>query len=82
MAFRIRFDESVSHGLRRLAVKSLKTARCGLARKTAPGDEAIHEARKRVKKVRAIVQAIEADDGRGTAKVRETPTPCSSRSPS
>jgi len=67
MAFRIRPDESVSHGLRRLAAKSLKTARDQLRSKTPPRDAAIHEARKTVKKVRAIVLAIEADHGRATA---------------
>ena len=36
-----------------------------LLRTRQPGDEAIHEARKSVKKVRAIVQLIETDDGRG-----------------
>src|SRR5262245_55444792 len=66
MAFRIRPDESVSHGLRRVAASTLKSARDELRRKTPPGDEAIHEARKSVKKVRAIGQAIEADSGRGT----------------
>jgi CHAD domain-containing protein len=71
MAFRIRPDESVSHGLRRLAAKSLKTARDQLRRRTPPGDDAIHEARKTVKKVRAIVHAIEADDGRRTADGRK-----------
>lgn len=70
MAFRIRPDESISQGLRRLAAKSLETAREELRRRTPPGDESIHEARKTVKKVRAIVDAIEADDGRRTADGR------------
>jgi len=71
MLFRIRPDESVSHGLRRLAAKSLKAARDELQRRTPPDDEAIHEVRKSVKKVRAIVDAVEADDGRGTRKERK-----------
>jgi len=71
MAFRIRPDESVSDGLRRLAVKSLERAHQGLGRRTPPGDEAIHEARSQVKKVRAIVRAIEADDSRAVAKGRK-----------
>jgi CHAD domain-containing protein len=72
MAFRIRPDESVSHGLRRLATKTLKAARAELRRRTPPTDEAIHEARKGVKKVRAIVEAIGAgDDGRPTGKARK-----------
>jgi CHAD domain-containing protein len=71
MAFQIRFDESVSQGLRRLAAKSLKTAREELRRRTPPSDKSIHEVRKIVKKVRAIVQAIEADGGRRTADGRK-----------
>src|SRR5262245_40479341 len=71
MLFRIRPDESVSHGLRRLAAKSLKAAGDELQRRTPPDDEAIHEVRKSVKKVRAIVDAVEADDGRGTRKERK-----------
>ncbi len=71
MAFRIQPDESVSRGVQRLAVKSLKTARRELGRQTPPGDEAIHEARKSVKKVRAIVDAIEAGGGRASANSRK-----------
>jgi hypothetical protein len=70
MAFRIRPDESVAHGMRRLAAKSLKTARAELARRTPPGDETVHEARKNLKKVCAIVEAFE-DDGALVAKDRK-----------
>jgi CHAD domain-containing protein len=65
MAFRIRPRESIAHGLRRLARKELASAREQLLRARQPGDEAIHEARKSVKKARAIVHLIETDDGRG-----------------
>jgi len=67
MAFRLRPDESVTDGLRRLARKELKAARDGLRQASPPGDEAIREARKSVKKVRAIAQLIAADDGGGLA---------------
>jgi hypothetical protein len=64
MAFRLRPAESVSQGLRRLAAKELRSARDELRRTTPPRDVAILEARKSVKKVRAIVQLIKDDDGR------------------
>src|SRR5262249_21748323 len=66
MSFQIRPDESISHGLRRLGAKSLERMSEQLRSKTPPKDEAIHEARKDVKKVRAILEAVEADNGRGT----------------
>src|SRR5689334_894450 len=65
MAFRLRPDESVTHGLRRLARKELERARGELRKTNPPRDEAIHEARKSVKKVRAILQLIEDDEGNG-----------------
>jgi len=64
MAFRLKADESVRRGLRRLAAKELKSARGRLARAKRPSDEAIHEARKSLKKTRAILQLIDADRGR------------------
>jgi CHAD domain-containing protein len=64
MAFQLRLTESVAHGLPRLAKKELRAARTLLRRTTPPPDEAIHEARKSIKKVRAIVELVEAGDGR------------------
>jgi len=63
VAYRLRPNESVRRGLRRLATKQLRAARDDLRGATPPRDEAIHEARKSVKKVRAILQLIEADEG-------------------
>ena len=65
MAFRLRSNESVAHGLQRLARKELRSAREELCRTHPPADEAIHEARKSIKKVRAIRDLIDADAGRG-----------------
>ncbi len=67
MAFRLRPDESVAHGLRRLATKELRSVRDELRRSDAPADDAIHEARKSVKKVRVIMELIDADHGHGLA---------------
>ena len=64
MAFRLRAEESVAHGLRRLAKKNLRAALDQLSRTSPPSDEAVHEARTRLKKARAILHTIQVDDGR------------------
>src|SRR5262245_14349822 len=64
MAFRLRKTESVAEGLRRLARKELRSARVRLRRAHPPSVEAVHEARKSVKKVRAIERVIADDGGR------------------
>ena len=71
MAFRLRSNESVAHGLRRLARKELHSAREELRQTHPPPDEAIHEARKSIKKVRAIHDLIDADAGRGLGRDRK-----------
>jgi CHAD domain-containing protein len=63
MAFHIRPDESTADGLRRLARKELASARNNLERTEQPSQDAIHEARKSVKKVRAIVEVVKTDKG-------------------
>jgi len=65
MAFRLRKWESVADGLRRLARKELQSALTRLRRSETPSDEAVHEARKSIKKVRAITGVIDTDGGRG-----------------
>jgi CHAD domain-containing protein len=67
MAFRVRPDESMAHGLRRLAKKELSSAGEHLQSAEPPREDAIHEARKSVKKVRAIVHLVKSDNGRGLA---------------
>jgi CHAD domain-containing protein len=65
VAFRLKPDESVRHGLRRLARKELQHAHDELRDAPRPSDDAIHEARKSIKKVRTILGLMEADDGSG-----------------
>ena len=65
MAYRLQRTESVADGLRRLARKELRSARVRLHRAHPPSVEAVHDARKRVKKIRAIVRVIDSDGGRG-----------------
>src|SRR4051812_6805516 len=71
MAYRLRRDESVANGLRRLGRKEPGAAAVELRRTTPPADEAIHDARKSVKKARAILQVIDADDGSGLSGCRK-----------
>src|SRR5262245_10521829 len=68
MAFRLRSTESVPDGLRRLARKELSSVSKRLEGKAHPDEEAIHEARKSVKKVRAILQLVDADNAQGVGK--------------
>jgi CHAD domain-containing protein len=65
MSYSLKARESVTRGLRRLARKELSSASENLRQSDAPQKEAIHEARKSLKKVRAIVGVIEADGGHG-----------------
>lgn len=71
MAFCVRPDESIAHELRRLARKQLASAREELTRAHPPDKGAIHEARKRLKKARAIVDVIKSDHGRGLSDARK-----------
>src|SRR5438046_811176 len=57
MAFRLRTDESVGDGLKRVVKKELRSAVKELA-DAELSEEAIHQARKSVKKVRAVLQLI------------------------
>ena len=67
MAFRIKPDESIAKGLRRLARRELAAA-SKRVRKADPADSAaIHEARKSVKKVRALLDVMENDGAHGVS---------------
>ena len=68
MAFRLKTQETVAHGLRRLARNHLQAARDELRKSRPPPGAAIHEARKSLKKVRAIRGLIEADEGSGVRR--------------
>ncbi|MGH9408231.1 MAG: CHAD domain-containing protein [Vicinamibacterales bacterium] len=70
MAFHLRKPESTAHGLRRLAKKELRRAREELRRTSPPGDPAIHEARKSLKKVRAILELFRQPGGKAPSRKR------------
>jgi CHAD domain-containing protein len=57
MSFAFKPDETVAHGARRIARKEIEEVVAGLAAKrTSP--KAVHEARKRLKKLRALVRLV------------------------
>jgi len=64
VSFRLRPRKSITRELRRLARKQLRNARGLLQANTPPDPNAVHEARKSLKKVRTIIQLIDADEGR------------------
>jgi CHAD domain-containing protein len=68
MAFRLRTTESVADGLRRLTKQELNSISTHLDGGGPPSPAAIHEVRKSVKKVSAILQVVAADNGHGLAK--------------
>jgi hypothetical protein len=71
VSFRLKADEPVARGLRRLAAKELRSARDRLRRSSRPSELAIHEARKSLKKARAILQVVDADGGRHLSAARK-----------
>jgi len=57
MAFRLKPDKSVSSEIRRIVLRQLETATSELKTIGDPeSDEAIHDARRRVKKIRAVIR--------------------------
>jgi CHAD domain-containing protein len=69
MAFHLRQEESPARGLRRLARKELRSAaRVLRQRRRSNLGEAIHEARRHIKKARTVLSVIEEDRGAGFRK--------------
>jgi CHAD domain-containing protein len=56
--------ESISHGLRRLSKKELASALDSIRRGSPTDERAVHEARRSIKKLRALLRIVEKDDGR------------------
>jgi CHAD domain-containing protein len=64
MAYSLKRDESVTHGLKRVVSDEMESAGTQLSGDQKTGrDKAIHEARKSIKKVRALVRLVSADLG-------------------
>jgi CHAD domain-containing protein len=65
MAFHLKQDESVRKGIRRIARKEIDKAHEGLTGQvTSSADETVHDARKRFKRLRAVVRLVRAEVGR------------------
>jgi len=58
MTFQLRADESVRKGIRRIARKEIDKARDDLTGQIQPLDEVVHAARKRFKKLRAVMRLV------------------------
>jgi CHAD domain-containing protein len=59
MAFELKRDESLRKGIRRIARKQMENAlECLTEQRNGPQDEAVHEARKCFKKVRALLRLV------------------------
>jgi CHAD domain-containing protein len=71
VSFELKPREQVNSGLRRLVRKEIRAARRELDEKHPPTADAIHEARKSLKKVRAIVALIDDDEGRGIGRAKK-----------
>jgi len=69
MAFHVRDDESIGHGIRRLAHKELADAAAAL-RSTGAAGPRVHEARKSIKKVRALLRLLEEAGTQKLGKAR------------
>ncbi|MDE3194884.1 MAG: CHAD domain-containing protein, partial [Acidobacteriota bacterium] len=59
MPYRLALDESIPRGIRRIAREEIDSAIANLRIKTpSKRDEAVHEARKSLKKLRSLVRLV------------------------
>jgi CHAD domain-containing protein len=83
MAFALKADESAAKGVRRLVRKQIQNAVEALTKQSgAKQEEAIHDARKRFKKVRALLRLVRPELGekvyrRENARLRDAARPLS-----
>ena len=68
MAYQLGRRERVFDGIRRIVIEELRAARKNLSESHPSNETRIHAARKSIKKVRAIVAAVDAAGGRGTTR--------------
>jgi CHAD domain-containing protein len=71
MSYQLRQQEPVARGLRRLARNQFQTSAAALESSPGATDGAVHDARKALKKSRAILAMIEEDDGKGLGRARK-----------
>ena len=63
MAYVLKRSESVPEGIRRMALEEIDSAASELSKRRRDRDEAIHEARKNIKKVRALLRLVQPELG-------------------
>ena len=63
MAYHLKRSESVAEGIRRIAREEIESAADQLSKGHRDRDEAIHEARKSIKKVRAVLRLVHPELG-------------------
>ncbi len=63
MAYHLKRSESVAEGIRRIAREEIESAAGQLSKGHRDRDEAIHEARKSIKKVRAVLRLVHPELG-------------------
>jgi len=63
MAYHLKRSESVPEGIRRIAREEIESAADQLSKEHRDRDEAIHEARKSIKKVRAVLRLVHPELG-------------------
>ena len=71
MSYQLRREEPVARGLRRLARQQLRASAAALESSSEGAEAAVHQARKALKKSRAILNVIEEDEGRGLGRARK-----------
>lgn len=73
MAYRFKAKESVAEGIRRIVCEEIESATDELSKgKGAKRDEAVHEARKSIKKVRGALRLVESELGQIYREQNET----------
>ncbi|MBV8551195.1 MAG: CHAD domain-containing protein [Acidobacteriaceae bacterium] len=63
MAYRLKASESVPEAVQRIAIEEIESAVDGLTKSDTDRDEAIHEARKSVKKIRGLLRLMRPELG-------------------
>src|SRR5436853_2277017 len=61
MPFHVKPDESASRAVRRIAREQLRKIRDGVGQQSEGRDEAVHDARKRFKKLRALLKLVRGE---------------------
>ncbi len=64
MAYRLKAGESIPEGIRRVVLEEIDSAAGQLGRKSGNRGEAIHEARKSIKKIRGALRLVQPELGR------------------